>query len=236
VHRKELTLFRSLLAVPLLVLACAGAPEPPAPGRSSIEGTFRLVPREGVTPGGSGSSPYASRALRDVAFVDYAHPGFAVVYLEGRASPAGAGELTIRSTRLQTRLEPSTLALGAGGTVRVHNGSAEPHVVSIPGAARIQRLAPGESVEAPLAAGRHSVFLLDVPESEAAVFAAPGPFALVAEDGRWAIRDVEPGRVHVVGWHARFPAASHWLELAPGGVARLELAVGVGREGADETR
>jgi hypothetical protein len=221
---------RILLAVQLLVLGCAATPGPPAPGRSTVHGSFRLVPREGVTPGGAGGSPYASRALRDVEFVDYAHPGFAVVYLDGQAPPAGSAELSIRSTRLQTRLEPATLALGAGGTLRVRNASAEPHVLSVPGAGRVQKLAPGEALELALDAGRHAVFLLDVPDGEATVFAAPGPFAVVGDDGRWEIRDVAPGRVHVIAWHARFPGTAHWLELAPDRASALDLEIGVGRE------
>jgi hypothetical protein len=228
---------RSLLAAPLLLLACASAPEPPAPGRSTVHGSFRLVPREGVTPGGTGGSPYASRALRDVEFVDYAHPGFAVVYLDGQAPPAVGAELSIRSTRLQTRLEPAAAVLGAGGTLRVQNASGEPHVLSVPGAGRVQKLAPGESLELVLGAGRHAVFLLDVPEGEATVFAAPGPFAVVGDDGRWAIRDVAPGRVHVIAWHARFPGTARWLDLAPDQASVLDLEIGVGREeAADASR
>lgn len=230
-------MIRILLAALLLVWACAAPPPQPAPGRSAVHGSLRLVPREGVTPGGAGGSPYASRALRDVSFVDYAHPGFAVVYLDGQAPPAGSAELSIRATRLKTRLEPAALALGAGGTLRVHNASGAPHVVSVPGAGSVQKLAPGEALELVLAAGRHAVFLLDVPDGEATVFAAPGPFAVVADDGRWEIRDVAPGRVRVVAWHARFPGTAHWLDLAEGRASALDLEIGVGREeAADASR
>jgi len=219
----------------LLALACVSGPEAPAPGRSTLHGSFRLVPREGVTPGGASGSPYASRSLRDVEFVDYAHPGFAVVYLDGQAAPTGAAELAIRASKLQTRLEPAALAVGAGGALRVRNETAVPHVLSFPAAGRVQKLAPGESLELPLArAGMQGVFLLDVPDSEATVFASPGPFAVVTNEGSWEIRDVEPGRVHVIAWHARFPPVTHWIDLAPDGVARLDLEVGVGQpEGAE---
>jgi hypothetical protein len=226
----------SLALLVLLALACATRAQPPAPGRSTLSGSFRLVPREGVTPGGAAGSPYASRSLRDVEFVDYAHPGFAVVYLDERAAPGGAGELAIRASKLQTRLEPPKLAVGAGGTLRVRNDTAVPHVLSFPSAGRVQKLAPGETLELPLAsAGVQSLFLLDVPGGEAVVFAAPGPFAAVTSEGRWEIRDVEPGPVRVVGWHVRFPATSQPLDLVADGVTQLDLEVGVGQAGSDET-
>ena len=213
----------------VLLLACATQSHVPAPGRSTASGSFRLVPREGVTPGGSGGSPYADRSLRDVEFVDYAHPGFAVVYLDGREAPGGTAELAIRASKLRTRLEPSELAVGAGGTLRVRNESGAPHVLSFPSAGRVQKLLPGETLELPLASpGTKELFLLDVPGSEATLFAAPGPFAVVASDGHWEIRDVEPGRVRVNAWHVRFPPTSRLLDLVPDGVAHLDLEVGVG--------
>lgn len=228
-------MLRPSVALLALALACATQPQPPAAGRSTAAGSLRLVPHEGVTPGGSGGSPYADRSLRDVEFVDYAHPGFAVVYLDGREAPGGSAELAIRASRVRTRLEPSQLAVGAGGTLRVRNETDAPHVLSFPSAGRVQRLLPGETLELPLASpGAQSLFLLDVPGSETTVFAAPGPFAVVGDDGRWEIRDVEPGRVRLIGWHARFPPTSHWLELAPDGVSRLDLEVGVGQGGASD--
>jgi hypothetical protein len=225
------------LATLAVALACATPQPVVAPGRSTAAGSLRLVPREGVTPRGTSSSPYADRSLRDVRFVDYAHPGFAVVFLEGREAPSGVADVAIRASKLRTRLEPAELAIARGGRLRVHNDSAEPHVLSFPSAGRVQRLAAGEALEIPVElAGPQSLFLLDVPGSEVNLFAAPGPFARVADDGSWEIRDVEPGRVHVVAWHARFPATSAWLELVPERVARLDLRVGVGRAGdSDET-
>lgn len=218
----------ALLAL-ALAFACATQPAPPAPGRATAWGSLRLVPREGVTPSAPGGSPYADRSLRDVQLVDYAHPGFAVVYLDGREAPGGTAELAIRASKVQTRLEPAQLAVGAGGTLRLRNETEAPHVVSFPAASRVETLAPGAAVEIPVAsAGPQSVYLLDVTGSEALLFAAPGPYALVANDGRWEIRDAAPGRVRVVAWHARFPPTFHWLDLVPDGVARLDLEVGVG--------
>jgi len=229
--------FRPSIALLVVVLACATQSHVPAPGRSTAFGSFRLVPREGVTPGGPSGSPYADRSLRNVEFVDYAHPGFAVVYLDGSTAPGGSAELAIRASKLRTRLEPSELAAGVGGTLRVRNETDAPHVLSFPSAGHVQELLPGEALELPLATpGVQAMFLLDVPGSEATVFAAPGPFDVVTSDGRWEIRDVEPGRVRLVGWHARFPPTFRWLDLAAGGVAQLDLEVGVGQrtEASDE--
>lgn len=223
---------RGTLVLLAFALGCATPAAAPAPGRSTASGSLRLIPREGVTPGGAGGSPYADRSLRDVEFVDYTHPGFAVVYLDGRSASGGSAELAIRASKLQTRLEPAELAVGVGGTLRVRNETEAPHILSFPAADRVQRLAPGESLELPLAsAGAQSLFLLDVPGSEASVFVAPGPFAVVKADGRWEIGDVEPGRVRVIAWHARFPRTAAWLDLAPDGVAQLDLEVGVGQAG-----
>jgi hypothetical protein len=230
-------MLRTSIALLALTLACATGPAPPAPGRCTAYGSLRLVPREGVTPSAPGGSPYADRSLRDVRLVDYAHPGFAVVYLDGREAPRGTADLAIRASKLQTRLEPPQLAIGAGGTLRVRNESQAPHVVSFPAASRVETLAPGQEAEIPIAsAGPQSVFLLDVAGSEALLFAAPGPFAVVADDGRWEIRDAAPGRVRLIAWHARFPPTFHWLDLLPDGVARLDLEVGVGHlaETSDE--
>lgn len=219
-------------AVLLCALGCASAPQATSPDRSTVFGTLKLVPREGVTPVHGGSSPYADRALRDVEFVDYDHPGFAVVYLDGQAAPGGTSEIAIRASALRTRLEPAQLAAGAGGTLRVRNESTAPHVVSFPSAGRIAELAPGQTLELALGeAGVKELFLLDVPGCEARLFAAPGPFAAVASDGRWEIRNAAPGRAKLVAWHARFPASERWVELAAGQATQVDFEVGVGLDG-----
>ena len=62
---------RSSFVAALVLLACAGVPDPPAPGTAQVWGHLRLVPREGVTPVGQGGASYGDRRLRDVEFVDY---------------------------------------------------------------------------------------------------------------------------------------------------------------------
>jgi hypothetical protein len=213
------------------LLACAAvAPPEPAAGHATAWGFLRLVPREGVTPRAPGAaSPYADPALRAVALGDYSRPGFAVVYLEGTPSPEGTATFRIRDGQLRPYLDPEHAAVGLGGTLRVENASAATHVLSLPGADRLRRLEPGEAVEVALAEpGALELFLLDVPEALGRLFVAPGRFAVASQTGRFELRDLAPGRVRLGAWHPRFPPISRDLELAPGGVLRVDLEMGVG--------
>lgn len=226
---------RCTAALLLACLACAATPAAPvpAPGRSGAWGYVTLVPREGVKPGGHGAASYGDRRLRDVRFVDYSAPGFAVVYVPAASAPAGVARIQIVTTRVATRLEPSHAAVGARGTLVVENTSAQTHVVSYPAAQRVVRLAPGESVELPVPrAGEQSVFLLDVPDGASTVFAAPGPFARVATSGRYELTDLAPGARELRAWHPRFPQAARRVELAPDVTRRVDLEIGVGRGAA----
>ncbi len=211
--------------------ACAtGAPPDPPPGSATAWGFVRLVPRAGVTPRAPGAaSPYADPALRDVEFVDYSRPGFAVVYLEGTHSPAGTASFHIRDGPLRPYLEPAHAAVGVGGTLQLTNSSARAHLLSLPDAELVRRLEPGEALEIELSeAGEHPVFLLDAPEELGRLFVAPGRFAVASEAGRFELRDLPPGRLRLRAWHPRFPPISRDLELAPGRAVRVDLEMGVG--------
>lgn len=209
-----------------LAVACVSAPQPPAPGLGSFFGVVHLVPRDGVTPQSGGGS-YGDRRLRDVEFVDYAHPGFAVVYTDG-PSPGGRSRLAIRPEAARVRLEPAHAAVGVGGAIEVANETGGAHVVSIPPLGVLQRLEPGETAEIVLAdAGEFDVFVLDAAGAEARVFAAPGPYAVTGHSGRYVLEDLPPGPHRIVVWHPRFPPASHRAELAPDSVVRLDLDLGV---------
>jgi hypothetical protein len=217
----------ALLAAAALACATSQAP-PPDPGTGGVQGTLRLVPRQGVTPMKPGGSAYANRRLADVTFVDYSKPGFAVVYVAEGASPGGTAELAIRSTGVRTRLDPAHAAVGAGGRIAVRNQSGAPHVLSAPGIGMLQRLDPGQQVEIPVSqAGEQSIYLLDVPRSEAVVFVAPGPFTVVAEDGRFHLNGLAPGEHRLKAWHPRFPPAQASLRIAGGSIAHLDLDMGV---------
>jgi hypothetical protein len=220
-------------AVSALLACLSPAPPAPAPGTATAWGFVRLVPREGVTPARAGAgSSYEQPGTRGVRLVDYAEPGFVVVYLEGTPAPGGSATLHIRDGRLRPQLDPAHLALGAGGTLRVANASAARHSLSIPGAGLLRSLGPGETLEIALAeAGERSLFLLDVPEAEARLFVAPGRFAVAEPGGHFELRDLTPGRVELKAWHPRFPASARPLELTPGDVVRVDLELGVGTLG-----
>jgi len=217
------------LLLAFAAFACAtGAPAPPSAGTATAWGYLRLVPHEGVTPSKPGSSPYADRRMRDVEFVDYSKPGFAVVHLDAGPSPGGSAQLEIRTSGVRTRIDPPQAAVGAGGAVVVTNASGAAHVLSAPMLGLVRRLEPGEQVELAVpTAGEQSLFLLDVPRCESTVFVSPGPFVVVSADGRFELSGLSPGRHALLAWHPRFPATRAALELAPDSVVRVDLEMGV---------
>lgn len=225
-----------------LALACAGAPVPSAPDRSALWGHVRLVPREGVSPGGviGGASPYGDRRYADAELVDYTRPGFAVVYLEGTPLPgAPPTHLAVRAGIGGLHLEPRHAALAAGGRIRLENRSDAPHVVTCPRLGLVRRLAVGESVEVPVPGpGSFELFVPGADQAVAHVFAAPGPYAVADGAGRYELVDVEPGTHVLHAWHPRFPPAARSVELLPGRAARvdLELGVGLASEGEGDAR
>ena len=218
----------------LALAACTLGGPPHPPSGAGAYGQLRLVPRAGVTPGRPGDASYGDRRLRDVTFVDYAHPGFAAVWVEGQRSPAGHTELSIRDGRTRTVLAPEYAAVGAGGSILVSNAAHDAHVVSCPGAQLVRSLAPGESVEiAASMAGEEPVFVLDGKGGRASVFVSPGPFAVTDEDGYFTLRDLPPGRHRLRAWHPRFPPASQVLDVIEGRATRADIEMGVDRAAED---
>lgn len=223
---------RSLALCTLLVLtACAGAPTAIRPGAAGVWGYVHLVPREGVPAAGGA---YGDRRYADVERVDYSRAGFAVVYVEGAAPPAGELRLGLLEDERGLRFVPRDAALGAGARVVVENRGAVARLVSCPAAGVLARLAPGEAVRIPdPGPGALEVFALDGGGARARLFVAPGPFARVAPSGRYELLDLPPGlrRLHV--WHPRFPSTTRSVELRAGAVARVDLDVGVDVDGED---
>ena len=221
-----------------LALACAGAPAPPAPDRSALWGHVRLVPREGVSPGGvaGAASPYGDRRYADVPLVDYTRPGFAVVYLEG-TPPAGVPptRLAVHAGVGGLRLEPRHAAIPAGGRILLENRSDEPHVVTCPRLGLVWNLAGGASAEIRVPGpGSFELFVPGADAAVARVFAAPGPYSVADGAGRYELVDLEPGAHVLHAWHPRFPPAARLVELAPGQTARVDLELGVGLAGEGE--
>lgn len=217
----------ALLLAALGVFGCAQTPGPPPPGTSLLWGDVRLVPREGVHPGGGGGA-YGDRRLRGVEFVDYSRPGYAVVYVPDAEPQVDPLRLTIRATSVRTRFEPENGTVGVGGVIIVENASDEAHVVSAPSLGYLGRLAPGETRELQTAeAGVQGVYLLTRPDVEARVFVAPGRYAVATPTGRYALRGLRPGVHPVRVWHPRFPPTAASARLEDGRALRLDLEVSV---------
>jgi len=227
--------FRAWSAVALIGLACASAPPAPSHGRGTLFGDLRLVPHAGVTMPDAGDPTYQDPRVRDARIFDYSRPGFAVVYLEGAVAQGERVDLSIRANEFETRLEPRWLALAAGGTVAVHNTTAQVHTVSCPSLGLVARVAPNESLEIRASApGAHSIFLLDRPQVESGFFAAPGPYAVLTRDPRFELRDLPPGRAELRAWHPRLPPIGRAVEIVADQVVRVDLEMGVGHS-AEET-
>lgn len=222
---------RCALAALLAGLGCASAPAAPAPGKARVYGTLRLVPHEGAPHQSGGGGSYGSPSLRDAGLVDYSTPGFAVVYVAENAQPGGTALVAIRDGRVAPRFEPEGVALGAGGHVTIRNLGSSAHILSYPAAKLVRRLGPGEQLELAVPqAGEQGLFLLDVPDAHATIFAAPGRFSVVASSGDYELRDLEPGALELRAWHPRFPPVARHLEVAPDASVRVDLEMGVGRD------
>ncbi|MFI5317887.1 MAG: hypothetical protein ACHQ6T_19470 [Myxococcota bacterium] len=222
--------FAACSALAIAALACASTPPAPTHGRGTLFGELRLVPHAGVTMPDAADPSYQDRHMRDAVIFDYSRPGFAVVYLEGAAPQGERVDLTIRSSEFETRLAPRWLALAAGGTVAVRNATAEAHTVSCPSLSLVARLGPGESLDLKASSpGAHAVFLLDRPQVESGVFAAPGPYAVLTQDPRFELRDLPPGRVQLRAWHPRLPPLARSVDVVADQVTRVDLEMGVGR-------
>ena len=206
---------------------CVTTP-PPAPNTASLWGYFTLKPREGVKPGGADSSGYSDRRYRDVEYVNYKEPGFAVVYLEGPPSPEGSVDIALKETRHSLNFDTQFTAVGAGGTIIVRNTTQAPHTFSCPMATFMRRLSSGEStIISTHHPGEYTIFVLDYPGQKATIFAAPGPFSVVGPTRRWELANQTSGSWRLRTWHPRFPPVSHDVDLAVNTVQRIDLEVGV---------
>jgi plastocyanin len=219
----------------VLCVACVGAPPAPTPGRGNVFGDLRLMPREGVHMPDPTDTSYADPRLRDVSLVDYSKPGFAVVWLDGETAPERApARVTIRENEFDVRLEPAWVAASAGATLALQNATAEAHTVSCPSLGRVEKIAPGETLQFELGEpGAHALFLLDRPQVEGGIFVAPGPYAVLGRSGRFELRDVAPGRARLHAFHPRFPPVALPVEVVPDQSVRVDVLMGVGRSQED---
>ena len=216
----------------VVCLSCASAPPAPAPGRGTLFGDLKLVPREGVHMPDPKDTSYADPRLAGVSLVDYSKPGFAVVWLDADSAPPTRAKtpVTIRENEFGVRLEPAWAAASAGGTLALLNATAEAHTVSCPSLGRVEQIAPGQTLELTLGeTGAHALFLLDRPQVEGGVFVAPGAYAVLGQSGRFELRDVAPGHAQLHAFHPRFPPVALPVDVVPDRAVRVDVLMGVGR-------
>ncbi len=184
-----------------------------------------------------GGGAYSDRRLADVEIVDYARPGFAVVWLDGPAEPTSSARLAIRANEFETRLEPAWAAVAAGGTLDLTNLTREDHTVSCPSLGIVRKLEPGQllTVRVP-ETGSHPLFLLDRPQIEGGVFAAGGPFSVLTISGHYELRDVAPGAARLHVWHPRLPPVERRVDVVAGQVQEIDLEMGVGHGSEEASR
>jgi hypothetical protein len=216
------------------IAACASQHAAPRPGTAAIEGTVRLVPRDGA-PTHSGGGSYGDRRLRDVRLVDYSRPDASVVFLDTQSRPGGRVELAAEDAIAGARLVPKLSVVGAGGEIAIANRSRADVVVSVPAAQHVERIAPGAQwVVNAESAGALEVFLLGTDEP-ASVWVSPGPWTRPDASGRFALGDLPPGHFTLRAWHPRLPAANAPVDLQVGATTTVDFEIGVGRgEGAHE--
>jgi len=174
--------------------------------------------------------------MRDVELVDYSQPGFVIVYLDGplatddAASSRERAELAIEQSPTGLRLVPQLAAVTVGGALVVENRTGDARALSLPALAHVELLAPGAKLEIAIEnSGPVELFLVGTRE-HATLWGSPGPWVRTDAAGRFAFRDVEPGRAVVRAWHPRFPSASREVEVRAGAVVTVELEIGVGRD------
>lgn len=207
---------------------CADAPPATSPGTGALWGYVGLVRREGVKPVKKDDPVYADRRLGDIETVDYRKPGFAVVFLEGPASPGGRAPLAFRADQNSPRFEPPRVAIGSGGVVVLKNADSRGRIFSCPQADFIGRLEPGEERELrPARPGIAAVSALDAGDCGAAVFVVSGPYCVAREDGRWELKDLPPGRGTLQAWHQRFPPAFREIDVPADSSQRIDLELRV---------
>jgi hypothetical protein len=217
------------VAAACLIGACASRPVAPAPGMAAVEGTVRLVPRDGAPTHSATGGSYGDRRLRDVRLVDYSKPEASVVFLDDGSRPGGRVELAAESSIAGARLTPKMSVVGAGGEIAIANHTSEDVVVSLPSAEHVERIAPGAQWVVPAdRAGPLEIYLLGA-EEPVRVWVSPGPWTRPDASGRYALTDLPPGHFTLRAWHPRLPSASAPVDLQAGATATVNFEIGVGR-------
>lgn len=200
----------------------------PISGTGTLFGFVNLKPRHGVVPGLQGAASYSDRRYRDVEFVDYRYPSFAVVYIDGEPINGEVVNMTLRSFGSVLGFDTPYAVGGVNSEIRVQNADKQPHTLSCPQAGFLKRLREGQEAIIPIkASGEMIVFVLDARGLQATVFAVPGPYSVVSKEGRWELNNLSIGRRTLHAWHPRFPPVSRTIHVLEDEVSRIDLDMGV---------
>lgn len=219
------------LATAFLAFGCASAPEPD-PDSTILWGYVRLAPKEGSQASEGG---YGDRRVADAKRVDYSRAKYAVVFApsaRGKTSPLAA-DLVIRSWKTGARFDPPFASTSPSAGIRITNATASPQIVSVPSAARLERIQAGESVVVgDLPSGEISVHLLGFYDKEipspTQIWVTEGLTAVVEPSGRYTLRDLDPGPHEIRAWHPRLPPSpARAVVLDRGAVVRLDVEIGL---------
>ena len=201
---------------------------PPKSGSGTLWGYVTLQPPKGFNPFATSSAGYGDRRLRDVEFVDYRNPKFAVVYFAGSPPSSSTVEIRLIQTNFGPRFDKDYSAVGLNGTIIIRNEDRYGHVFSCKEAGLLRRLEPGQQVTIQaLSAEEYTIFILDDVDIYALSYVVPGKFSLISENGRWELRDLPPGAGTVLAWHPGFPPSSQDVEVKFNSVHRVDLEIGV---------
>ncbi len=198
---------------------------------ATVWGFVRLVPKKGASVQGGG---YGDRRLARVRRVDYSHPRYAVVFAPTATPvPAAPTRFVVRESLGGARLEPAFSVTSPESGLELTNETHDDRIISLPGAGRLERLAPGRSVTIRgLPLGETSIHLLGASkratETPAQLWVTEGVFIEVDSDGRYALHGIAPGMHEVRAWHPRLPPSPiHHIQLSPGAVERIDIEIGV---------
>ena len=224
---KTLALYILVWAMMSLFYGCTTVSAPSA-GTGTLWGYVTLKPPKGVNPFATRSAGYGDRRLRDIEFVDYRNPEFAVVYFDGAPPSSNTIEVKLIQTQFGPRFNTVYSAIGLNGTVVLRNEDRHSHVFSCREAGLLTRLAPGEQTTIPTpSTAEYSVFILDDINTHTSIYVVPGPFSLASNNGRWELRDLPPGSGELWAWHPGFPPISQNVTIKFDSVQRVDFEIDI---------
>jgi plastocyanin len=216
---------KALIALALLVFACAVATAGEIRGRVTAQG------RE--LPGGAAGGAYGSKKFKFLEKIDYSEMRDFVVHIVGPASAGAPAEALTRRVVVQENamFSPRVLPVAVGTTVEwpneddiFHNvfSFSDPKPFDL-GLYReeIKKL----TFDQP---GRVDVFCSIHKEMHCIILVLENPwFAAADESGRYRIAEVPPGDYELRAWHERLPPQTRRITVPAHGIVEANFTLGV---------